>query len=218
MLDVMRTAREGRGHLPCPPEVVRGLAPSFPARGCTVARVHGGWSGLVRSLHLAWGEMVLEEGVFHTDPHPGNLLLLDDGRLGILDWNTPPTHIHTRIHTGNLLLLDHGRLVILNWGQTKRLSPEHVTLICRLSLAMSAERYAQIERYAQLEALIEGCGEFALEELEGRSALERRMAWVLICFTFVDTRWTPLSELTFADAPAGMLGKNRLSQNSKVLF
>jgi len=166
MLDVMRTAREGRGHLPCPPEVVR---------------VHGGWSGLVRSLHLAWGEMVLEEGVFHTDPHPGNLLLLDDGRLGILDW-----------------------------GQTKRLSPEHVTLICRLSLAMSAERYAQIE------ALIEGCGEFALEELEGRSALERRMAWVLICFTFVDTRWTPLSELTFADAPAGMLGKNRLSQNSKA--
>jgi len=118
MLDVMRTAREGRGHLPCPPEVVR---------------VHGGWSGLVRSLHLAWGEMVLEEGVFHTDPHPGNLLLLDDGRLGILDWvgaavnsvmystpldqNTPPTHIHTRIHTGNLLLLDHGRLVILNWVQ-----------------------------------------------------------------------------------------------------
>jgi hypothetical protein len=128
MLDIVREARETRGGLPCPAEVVR---------------VHGGWAGLVHSLHLAWGRMVLVEGVFHTDPHPGNLLILNDGRLGILDW-----------------------------GQTKRLRPEHVLLMCRMTLAMAGERYAQIE------SLIEGSGEFALEELEGRSALERRMAWV----------------------------------------
>lgn len=127
MLDVFRARLDGRD-FPCPPAAVR---------------IHGGWQGLVRSLHLAWGEMVLSEGAFHTDPHPGNLLLLDDGRVGILDW-----------------------------GQTKSLRPEHIELMCRMTLAMAAERYAEIER------LIVSSGEFELEELEGRSSLERRMAWV----------------------------------------
>lgn len=31
-------------------------------------------------------KMVFEDGFFHADPHPGNLFLLDDGRLGILDF------------------------------------------------------------------------------------------------------------------------------------
>ncbi|WP_062214277.1 AarF/ABC1/UbiB kinase family protein [Streptomyces sp. NBRC 109706] len=31
---------------------------------------------------------VVTAGVFHADPHPGNLLLLDDGRLGILDFGS----------------------------------------------------------------------------------------------------------------------------------
>ena len=29
---------------------------------------------------------VFEAGVFHADPHPGNFLLLDDGRIGLLDF------------------------------------------------------------------------------------------------------------------------------------
>lgn len=64
MLDFCREARESGGPPPCPPEVVE---------------LHGGWAGLVHALHLAWGVMVLVEGAFHTDPHPGNLLLLPDG-------------------------------------------------------------------------------------------------------------------------------------------
>jgi ubiquinone biosynthesis protein len=29
--------------------------------------------------------MILEDGFFHADPHPGNMLVEDDGRLGVLD-------------------------------------------------------------------------------------------------------------------------------------
>jgi len=35
-------------------------------------------------LH-AYLKQVLEDGVFHADPHPGNLIVTDDGRLAIID-------------------------------------------------------------------------------------------------------------------------------------
>ncbi len=37
-------------------------------------------------LARCYSEMIFTHGVFHADPHPGNLLRLDDGRLGILDF------------------------------------------------------------------------------------------------------------------------------------
>lgn len=57
----------------CPPEV---------------DRLHGGrgWYGVMETVHQVWGRLTLIDGCFHTDPHPGNLLLLTDGKLGILDW------------------------------------------------------------------------------------------------------------------------------------
>ena len=36
-------------------------------------------------------KQVFEHGFFHADPHPGNLLLLDDGRLGYLDFGVTGT-------------------------------------------------------------------------------------------------------------------------------
>ncbi|KAL2624182.1 hypothetical protein R1flu_008427 [Riccia fluitans] len=41
---------------------------------------------LVAYLVHAFGQMFLVDGVFHADPHAGNLLLLDDGRLGLIDF------------------------------------------------------------------------------------------------------------------------------------
>jgi ubiquinone biosynthesis protein len=41
-------------------------------------------SGLLDSL---LGQVMLD-GVFHADPHPGNVLLLGDGHLGLLDWGS----------------------------------------------------------------------------------------------------------------------------------
>ena len=52
-------------------------APGLPAESrAALARV------LLDSL---LGQVMLD-GIFHADPHPGNILLLNDGHLGLIDW------------------------------------------------------------------------------------------------------------------------------------
>ncbi|SEC39235.1 ubiquinone biosynthesis protein [Amycolatopsis tolypomycina] len=43
---------------------------------------------LARSLLRCLLDQVMTGGVFHADPHPGNLMLLPDGRLGLLDFGS----------------------------------------------------------------------------------------------------------------------------------
>jgi ubiquinone biosynthesis protein len=38
-----------------------------------------------RSINI-WMKMIFEDGVFHADPHPGNLFVEPDGRLGLVDF------------------------------------------------------------------------------------------------------------------------------------
>lgn len=55
-----------------------------------------------RTAHLALKEIlsqIFEEGRFHADPHGGNLLLLEDGRLGLIDLGlTGELGLHERRH------------------------------------------------------------------------------------------------------------------------
>jgi ubiquinone biosynthesis protein len=44
--------------------------------------------GLAVGLLNALLNQIMRDGVFHADPHPGNVLLLDDGRLGLLDFGS----------------------------------------------------------------------------------------------------------------------------------
>ncbi|WP_433442532.1 ABC1 kinase family protein [Nonomuraea sp. CA-141351] len=44
--------------------------------------------GLARDLLACLLRQILVEGVFHADPHPGNLMLLEDGTLGLLDFGS----------------------------------------------------------------------------------------------------------------------------------
>ncbi|RJL34673.1 ABC1 kinase family protein [Bailinhaonella thermotolerans] len=43
---------------------------------------------LARTLFDCLLRQILVEGVFHADPHPGNVLVLGDGRLGLLDFGS----------------------------------------------------------------------------------------------------------------------------------
>src|SRR6056297_385445 len=38
-------------------------------------------TGIRTALH-----QILEDGLFHADPHPGNIIILPDGRMSLLDW------------------------------------------------------------------------------------------------------------------------------------
>ena len=41
---------------------------------------------VARKIGGLYGAMIFEYGFFHGDPHPGNLLVLPDGRIGLLDF------------------------------------------------------------------------------------------------------------------------------------
>jgi len=41
---------------------------------------------LARRVAALYATMIFEHGFFHGDPHPGNILVLDDGRIGLLDF------------------------------------------------------------------------------------------------------------------------------------
>jgi ubiquinone biosynthesis protein len=41
---------------------------------------------IARKVGALYGSMIFEQGFFHGDPHPGNLLVLGDGRIGLLDF------------------------------------------------------------------------------------------------------------------------------------
>jgi aarF domain-containing kinase len=41
---------------------------------------------LLSALTKTFGRNILETGFFHADPHPGNIFVLDDGRIGLIDF------------------------------------------------------------------------------------------------------------------------------------
>jgi ubiquinone biosynthesis protein len=50
-----------------------------------MARLELDGAGLAAELFRAYLKQILVDGVFHADPHPGNVLITDDDRIGLVD-------------------------------------------------------------------------------------------------------------------------------------
>lgn len=57
----------------------RGVDPDSPQ-----AKLFG--RQLLSALTTCFGRSILETGFFHADPHPGNIFVLEDGRIGLIDF------------------------------------------------------------------------------------------------------------------------------------
>ncbi len=66
------------------PRELSTLEPSAPCEAeLTRAEIKAKLSETLADVYLT---MIFDEGLFHADPHPGNLIVMSDGRLGILDF------------------------------------------------------------------------------------------------------------------------------------
>jgi predicted unusual protein kinase regulating ubiquinone biosynthesis (AarF/ABC1/UbiB family) len=84
-----------------------------------LARLDIDGPALARALFDAYLDQILVEGFFHADPHPGNVLLLPDGRLGLIDL-----------------------------GMVARVAPELRDRLVRLLLAVGERRGEEVARLA----------------------------------------------------------------------
>ncbi|MGH3369487.1 MAG: ABC1 kinase family protein, partial [Nocardioidaceae bacterium] len=101
---------------------------------------------LADELFSAYLEQVLVDGIFHADPHPGNLLVTDDGRLALLDI-----------------------------GMVARLAPAYRDRLVKLFLALADSRPDEVARIArtmgeELHDFDPALFERAVTDVVGRSA------------------------------------------------
>lgn len=57
----------------------RGISPSGKIAAAAKQKI-------LKSLTVAYGQMILKSGFFHADPHPGNILICKGSEVGLLDY------------------------------------------------------------------------------------------------------------------------------------
>jgi len=136
--------------------------PMKRATPAQIASVDG--PGLAEELFRAYLDQVLVHGLFHADPHPGNVLMTEDGRLALLDLG-----MVGRVREGLrprllelLLALGEGRgdraaAVALEIGDVReeRLDLEHFTT--RISNLVAREHTASVGEMQVGKLVLEIC-------------------------------------------------------------
>ena len=87
---------------------------------------------LLLDVHIA---EILDDGVFNADPHPGNILLMPDGRLGLLDYGqTKRLPVEVRVSFAKLIVAlcvddrpEVVRLVREDFGGSSKKSVDDIT-------------------------------------------------------------------------------------------
>lgn len=60
---------------------------------------------IVHHIMEAQGHMIFKHGFFNADPHAGNVMLLDDGRIGLIDWGqVARLSVEDRVLLGSLVV------------------------------------------------------------------------------------------------------------------
>lgn len=103
----------------------RGIDPDSPE-----AKLFG--RRLLSALTEAFGRTILETGFFHADPHPGNVFVLDDGRIGLIDFGQVK-QISAR--EGATL----AKVMLALAERTSDTDPEQLDRISRLALELGVE-------------------------------------------------------------------------------
>ncbi|MBU2602136.1 MAG: phosphotransferase [Actinobacteria bacterium] len=63
-------------------------------------------SVLAETIADAWFKQILEDGFFHADPHPANIMYLEHGRIALLDFGMAGALSREDLEQGTLLFLD----------------------------------------------------------------------------------------------------------------
>jgi aarF domain-containing kinase len=133
-----------------PPGSPISSSPGFHERAAAGMQTKGGVSvdgnALVARLCESYGTQIFGIGKFHSDPHPGNVLVGPDGKT----------------------------LSIIDFGQTKVLDDKTRLGICRLMLALAADRAEETLAYAKALGL----------EISGAS----EQFAMTVCYILFDTR------------------------------
>jgi ubiquinone biosynthesis protein len=98
------------------------------------------------ALNLIEGayQQVFEDGLFHSDPHPGNLLVLPDGRVGVMDFG----------QVGKLTTAMRSTLMLLGLGIVLRDSETISRLVYRLGTTQ--ERVDLNLLREEIQSMLEG--------------------------------------------------------------
>ena len=116
---------------------------------------------LVDDLYAAYLKQVLVDGFFHADPHPGNILLTEDGRLALLDLGMV-ARVTPRVQDALLQVLLGG-----GDGQAD------VVATYAMKLGQPRETFDEIAFRRRVADLVARSGDSAAEPVEvGRMVLE----------------------------------------------
>jgi len=108
---------------------------------------------LAETVGETYLRQILEIGTFHSDPHPGNILVLAEGELGLVDFGT----------LGRLTEKRRDELKLLFLTAAKRDSKDLARLLVELQF-LSGEELPQLQK--ELESLIENYYQGRLSQIK----------------------------------------------------
>jgi len=115
------------------------------------------------ALNLIEGfyQQAFEDGFFHADPHPGNMVILEDGRVGLLDFG----------QVGRLGQGQRSTLVLLGLGIILKDADTVARLVYRVGA--KGERVDLAEFRREVQEALEQSLEKRLDEIDSRALLQR---------------------------------------------